>query len=111
MKTLSSKRNLKGFTLVEMLVVIFVIILLVWFFYSGGSHAKNRVPTIECLSNQKQCALAFSMWQDDHDGKFPWQLSSTNSGTMDSAGEGDDAPNFNVLLAYVHQPRIFVCPT
>ena len=72
---------------------------------------RQKATVIQCVSNQRQIALAFIMWKDDHDGKFPWQVSETTHGTMESSEKGDVAPNYSVLLAYVHQPYIFVCPT
>lgn len=51
------------------------------------------------------------MWKDDRGGKFPWQVSATNNGTMEFLDRGYAASNFNVVDDYIKQPRVFVCPT
>lgn len=110
MKTLSARAKTSGFTLVELLVAIGLIIVLVMVLLPT-SPQKIHAPLVECMSNQKQVALAFLIWKDDHDGKFPWEVSRAKSGTMESSEKGDAAANYSALLAYVHLPRAFVCPT
>jgi hypothetical protein len=64
-----------------------------------------------CLNNQRQIAISFAMWKEDHGGKFPWDISTTNNGTMEFSDQGYASSNFNVIGDYIRQPRVFVCPT
>jgi hypothetical protein len=113
MKTLSAKAKISGFTPIELLVVVVVILIvaILTLFLLSTMKPPPRPYMVTCLNNQKQIAVGFIMWRDDNDGKFPWEISSANNGTMESSEKGDVAPNYSALLAYVHQPRIFVCPT
>ncbi len=112
MKIPRTDLNRNGFTLVELLLVIIVIaVFYVVMIGFPEPSAKQKALAIRCMSNQRQIALAFIMWKDDHDGKFPWQVPETTHGTMESSEKGVVAPNYSALLAYVHQPRTFVCPT
>jgi hypothetical protein len=63
------------------------------------------------MSNQKQIALGFLLWKSDHGEKFPWQVSVTTNGTMESSDRGYAAPNFSVVTDYIKNPQVFVCPT
>ena len=83
MKTLSAKAKISGLTLIEVLAVLAVLFILAAMLLPrlAGSH-KSTVPL--CMSNQKQIAIAFIMFNDDHAGKYRWQISATNGGSMES---------------------------
>ena len=110
MKTSGAKSKCSGLTLIELLVVIAIIAILAAMVlptYSGPRRAYVAI----CMNNQKQIALGLIMFQGDHAGKYPWQDSVTNGGTMETALNNHVFPNFNALSAYTgKQPRIFVCP-
>ena len=109
---LSAKRKISGLTLIELLVIIAVIVVLAAMLLPALADRGSRHPTmVVCMNNQKQIALGFIMWKSDHGDKFPWQVSTTNNGTMESSDWGYAAPNFNVVADYIKNPRVFVCPT
>jgi len=110
MKMPSAKAKVKAFTLVELLVVIFILaVLAALLLPAKAGRGPMYIP--RCMNNQKQIALGFTMWKDDHNGQFPWQISSTNGGIMDDAARGYAAPNFQVLSDYLKSPTVFICPT
>src|SRR5665213_585927 len=110
MKMPSAKAKVKAFTFVELLVVIFILAV-VAVVLLPTSPRKFPAYLLTCMNNQKQIALGFMMWKDDHNGQFPWQTSSTNGGTMEYASRGYVAPNFQALSDYLKSPTAFVCPT
>ncbi len=107
MKMLSAKTKISGLTLVEVLVVLAVLAVLVAILlpaYTGGGPRRQ----IACMSNQRQIALGFVMFNLDNNGNFPWQLSQTNNGTFEKISDARAFEQFP--LAYCSNLRVLVCP-
>ena len=63
------KKNL--FTLIELLVVIAIIAILAAILLPALNSARERGRTASCLNNQKQFAVALTMYAADNDGRIP----------------------------------------
>lgn len=63
--------NRRGFTLIELLVVIAIIAILAAILFPVFSKAREKARQTACINNQKQIALAATIWSQENDEKLP----------------------------------------
>src|SRR5262245_52160925 len=69
----------RGFTLVELLVVIAVIGVLIALLLPAIGTAREAARRTQCASNLRQIGLAMRQYWDTHRGKFPLTTATSNA--------------------------------
>src|SRR5213075_1515826 len=75
-------RGVRGFTLVELLVVIGIIALLISILLPSLARAREQGNAIKCLSNLRQIGNAFIMYANENKQKLPPRNASRGVGHL-----------------------------
>jgi prepilin-type N-terminal cleavage/methylation domain-containing protein len=116
----------RGFTLVELLVVIGIIAVLVSLLLPALNKARDAANAVVCESNQRQIMTAFLMFANEHQGHLPgnyfdsiyqqpkdaskrdWLLGDNpNQGR---ANEYLDGPQKGTIFPYLKNVNVYRCP-
>jgi competence protein ComGC len=111
MKPCVSNHKIAALTLVEVLVVILVLAIIVAIMMPALSVSRRKNLNINCQNKLNEIGRAFSTWQEDHNGKFPMQVSVANGGVMELAATGNVAACFQSISSRLTSPKVLICPT
>ncbi len=100
----------KGFTLIELLVVISIVALIAGLLLPVLRRAREAGRRAQCANNLRQHGIAWHLYLDDHDEKFPcfsWNASDTGctpytfGGKMGAIHDYDDPADVRPLNRYL----------
>lgn len=93
----------RGFTLIELMVVIAIISILASILFPVFSKAKDKARSTACLANLKQIGTAAIMYTQDWDQTFPLAWNTEYNGTWVNTWRHGVQP-------YIDNYDIYTCP-
>jgi prepilin-type processing-associated H-X9-DG protein len=111
MKPRFTNQKNRAMTLTEVLVIICVVAVLAAMFLSSFFAVRQKATRVNCVNNLKQIGLAYRVWEGDHRGKYPIEVSVTNGGVMELAADGKNTwLDYLVMSNELSTPKILICP-
>lgn len=90
-------RAARGFSLVELLIVVGIISLLSVLLLTVAAHVRMASQSTRCMANLHNIAVAFSQYANDNEGRYPTPVA------VDHSWE-------SLLDPYLSQKATFACP-
>jgi prepilin-type N-terminal cleavage/methylation domain-containing protein/prepilin-type processing-associated H-X9-DG protein len=101
------RNGLRGFTLVELLVVIGIIAVLIGILLPALNKARRQAATVQCASNMRQIATAMLMYINANKGVLPPSAAPPYPGVYTY---GWWWPNELVRGKYINAPSVYTKP-
>ncbi len=98
------QRTVKGFTLVELLVVITIIAILAAILFPVFARTREKARSASCQSNLRQIGTAIRIYVSDSDGKMPMMM-------FQNRYTGLCYRWCHVIYPNVNNRQIFACPS
>jgi len=103
MVRLGAPKTSRGFTLVELLVVVAIIALLAAILFPVFSRARENARRSSCQSNEKQIMTGVMMYTQDYDESYPPEyVGYTGLGQICWA---------QLIYNYINNQDVFLCPS
>ena len=97
--SINQVRDERGFTLIELMIVILVILVLAAILMPQFGLARERARKAMCVSNQRNLETAVAMWETDNPG--PTLVGGTLNSSMPSAATLSGTPQYVQAGAYI----------
>ena len=109
------KRFIKGYSLIEILVVVGIILLVAAIIFPVFMSGKMAAKTTSFTNSLKQMGAAMELYAGDHSDHVPWGVTRYGKGTGNPNAQIRDLPLESIptvedqLLVYIKNDSIF-CP-
>jgi hypothetical protein len=99
----------RRFTITELLAVLVLLTILAYMLLCSLAVAKKKSGRITCVSSLKMCDLAFTLWENDHAGKFPMGVSTNRGGTLEYGTGEYTFRHFQIMSNELGTPKTLTC--
>ena len=110
MKTRFGENQVRGWALVDGLVVIVILLLLAGLLLPSLAAAQRKAARIQCMSNLHEILVAERLWSEDNTNQFLSNVSTNLGGAQEFLAKGEMFRMFQTLSNILASPRSLVCP-
>jgi prepilin-type processing-associated H-X9-DG protein/prepilin-type N-terminal cleavage/methylation domain-containing protein len=102
----------RGFTLIELMVVIAIIMILFALMLPAFGSFRSRMRTVQCMNNMRQIAAAWALYAGDNHGKLVGSDYGRNSWDWlkQTGCNSDDTIRNGILYPYLNNISLYKCP-
>lgn len=104
-RCLSKQSSGCGFTLIELILVIFVAVILIGMIMPHPTRNRRATRTA-CINNLKQVGIGFRLYANDNSGAFPMQCETAGYTNMPS----EAWRHFAAAGNEISNPKVLICP-
>ncbi len=101
-----ARARVQAFTLIEVLFVVGLLTVLGLMLLPATTGCRGKSERIKCANNLKQVGLAFIVFANDHDDRFPFQTTNVVALGLDRRAW----TQFLVLSNELGSPKLLWCP-
>ncbi len=100
----------QSFTLIELLVAVAVIAILISLLLPVLNRAKVRATEVVCLSQCRQHYLAYTMYAEDNDSRWPRRAFGAAGWDWQWSNESDNLDFRHQVESYIEPGPVYWCP-
>jgi|SRR5579871_6361457 len=110
MDTNSKRGRNRGFSFVELLIIIAIIAIIAGLLLPALARGKSKSIQVQCMNNLRQVGIGFRLWSDDNNDMYPMRVPAEKGGAKEAVAKGDVFRVFQCMSNELSTPKILVCP-